>query len=208
MTPTDIENMFTRADGNYVFARWGRPIAPIVFGVDDATLQVVKGAVEAVARLARLDVVETDAEIGANLMFFFFTQWDELLAVPDLDELVPDLGPLVTRLNAAGANQYRGVRFDENGAIKACFVFLRMDGALGAQPAEDLALSQMVQVVLLWSEAAFATQSPLAIVTGGDATVLRPEIANLIHAAYDPVMPVAATDKSHALRLFGRMPLA
>lgn len=208
MTPADIENMFTRADGGYAFARWGRPIAPIVFGVDDATLEVVKGAIEAVARLARLEVVETDAELGANLMFFFFNSWDELLEVPDLGELVPDLAALIERLKAANANQYRGFRFDKNGAIKACFVFLRMDGALGAMAAEDLALSQMVQVALLWSQAAFGEKSPLAILPDSDATVLRPEIANLIHAAYDPVMPSAATDKSHALRLFGRMPRA
>ncbi|MDQ7070764.1 MAG: hypothetical protein Q9M48_08515 [Rhodobacterales bacterium] len=206
MTPNDIENMFTRADGDYVFARWGRPIAPIVFGVDDATLEVVKGAVEAVARLARLEVAETDAELGANLLFFFFRDWDELRAVPDLGELVPDLPDLVARLQAADANQYRGFRFDEGGAIKMCFVFLRMDAALAGMAAEDLALSQVVQTVLLWSEAAFGGKSPLAVLPDNDATVLRPEIANLIHAAYDPVMPVAARDKSHALRLFGRMP--
>ena len=35
--------MFTRHDGGYLFARWGRPIVPVVFGVDDATLSVVKG---------------------------------------------------------------------------------------------------------------------------------------------------------------------
>ncbi len=206
MTPRDIENMFTRADGDYAFARWGRGIAPIVFGVDDATLEVVKGAVEAVARLARLEVVETDVELGANLMFFFFRDWDELRAVPDLGELVPDLPDLVARLQAADANQYRGFRFDDAGAIKMCFVFLRMDAALGAMAAEDLALSQVVQTVLLWSQDAFGEKSPLAVLPDNDATVLRPEIANLIHAAYDPVLPVAAVDNSHALRLFGRMP--
>jgi len=77
---------------------------------------------------------------------------------------------------------------------------------LGAQPAEDLALSQMVQVILLWSQAAFGEKSPLAVLPESGATVLRPEIANLIHAAYDPVMPSATAEKSHALRLFGRMP--
>jgi hypothetical protein len=34
---------------------------------------------------------------------------------------------------------------------------------------------------------------------------LRPEIAAVIRAAYDPVLPVAATDPSHALRLAARM---
>ena len=101
----------------------GRPIVPIVFGVDDATLSVVKGAVEAVVGLAGIGMAETDPELGANLMFFFFRDWDELTEVPDLDRLVPDIGPLVERLKAADANQYRIFRFDEAGAIRACFVF-------------------------------------------------------------------------------------
>ena len=38
-----------------------------------------------------------------------------------------------------------------------------------------------------------------------DTTVLRPEVATLIRAAYDPVLPHAAQDTSHALRLAARM---
>ena len=37
-----IEQLFTRADGAYVFARWGRPIVHVVFGVDEASLAVFK----------------------------------------------------------------------------------------------------------------------------------------------------------------------
>jgi hypothetical protein len=35
--------------------------------------------------------------------------------------------------------------------------------------------------------------------------MLRPEIGALIRAAYDPVLPPAADDPSHALRLDARM---
>ena len=139
-------------------------------------------------------------------MVFFFRDWAELSEVPDLDRLIPDLGPLVARLTAAKANQYRVFRFDDSGAIQAAFVFLRMDPALAAQPAEELALSQVVQVMLLWSERAFAAQSPLAI--AGQKVILRPEIASVIRAAYDPVLPAAARDPSHALRLFARLEAA
>ena len=97
MTPDTIEALFTRSDGSFTCARWGRPIAPIVFGVDDATLQVVKGAIEAVVVLADHKMAETDPELGANLMFFFFRDWDELTEVPDLDRLIPDLAPLVAK---------------------------------------------------------------------------------------------------------------
>ncbi|MFO7772118.1 MAG: hypothetical protein R6V38_12385 [Roseovarius gahaiensis] len=202
---SQIEALFTRSDGSYAFARWGRPIAPVVFGVDDQTLGIVKGAVEAVAVMAGHQMAETDPELGVNLMFFFFQDWDELPQVPDMDRLVPDLVPLVDRLKAADANQYRIFRFDEAGAIKASFVFLRMDKELSTVPAETLALSQIVQTILLWSDTAFRTASPLAHIAEKQTTILRPDIADLIRAAYDPVMPPAASDPSHALRLAARI---
>jgi hypothetical protein len=136
-------------------------------------------------------------------MMFFFKDWAELPEVPGLDRLVPDLGPLVEKLTAVDANQYRLFRFDEAGAIKACFVFLRMDKHLSAVPAQTLALSQIVQSFLLWSDAAFKDRSPLAV--ADKTTILRPDIAELLRAAYDPILPSAAQDPSHALRLFARL---
>lgn len=203
MTPQEIEALFTRKDGNFIFARWGRPVAPVVFGVDDATLGVIKGALEAVCHLAGHEIAETDAELGSNLMMFFFRDWSELPEVPGLDRLVPDLGPLVEKLEKVEANQYRLFRFDEAGTIKACFVFLRMDAQLSAVPAQTLALSQIVQSFLLWSDTAFSKRSALAV--AGEQTILPPDIAGLIRAAYDPVLPPAAQDPSHALRLFARL---
>ena len=124
MTADDIQTLFTRKDGQYLCSRWGRPIVPVVFGVDDATLATVKGAIEAVVTLADL-------------------------------------------------------------------------------PAEVLALNEAVQVILLWGEAAFSETSPLA--RAGETVILRPEIAVLIRAAYDPVLPAVARDASHALRLAARL---
>lgn len=203
MRAEDIEQLFTRASGEYLFARWGRPIVPVVFGVDDATLATVKGAVEAVVTLAGHRMAETDPEQGANLMIFFFREWRELLDLPDLDRLVEGLGPLVARLEAEGANQYRHFRFEEGGAIRACIAFLRMDDALSQMPAETLALSLAAQVILLWSDRAFRDRSPLA--QAGGTVFLGPEIGAVIRAAYDPAMPEVARDPSHALRLAARI---
>jgi hypothetical protein len=207
MTPDDVTALFTRSDGTYAFARWGRPIVPVIFGVEDETIGVFKGAAEAVVTLAGHKMAETDPELGANLMVFFLRDWAELLETPHLDRLVPELGGLVPRLQDADANQYRLFRFDETGGIKAAFVFLRYDENLAAVSAQTLALSQMVQTILLWSDQAFRSQSPLVAVEGGEP-ILRREIADLIRAAYQPVMPVVAQDASHALRLAARIGLS
>jgi len=97
----------------------------------------------------------------------------------------------------------RPFRFDDAGAIRAAFVFLRMDENLSQVSADTLALSQASQTILLWSDKAFRETAPLAVVN--DQTVLRPDISAVIRAAYDPVMPAVAHDASHALRLSARI---
>ena len=203
MQAAEVEKLFTRSDGSYLFARWVRPIVPVVFGVEDGTLRVVKGAIEAVVALAGHRMAGTDPELGANLMIFFCRDWSDLPQVPGLDRLLPDLAPLCARLTRAHANQYRTFRFDPSGAIKAAFVFLRMDDALSALPVADLALMQAAQVILLWSDRAFAPLSPLADL--GGKIILRPAIAGVIRAGYAPEMPAVARDASHALRIAARL---
>ena len=203
MDVAEIEALFTRGDGSYLCARWGRPIVPVVFGVEDDTIGLMKGAFEAVCLLAGHQMAETDPELGVNVMMFFCRDWDELTGVRDLDRLVPELATLVGRLIKADANQYRIFRFDDRGAIRACFIFLRMDDQLAQVAPETLALSQAVQSIVLWSDVAFTESSPLALVDG--KAVLRPDIAAVIRAVYDPVMPAVAQDASHALRLAARI---
>ena len=200
----DIKKYFTRQDGQFAFARWGRPIAPVAFGIEDQSLSVLKRAIEAVICLAGHEMSETDPELGSNMMFFFVQEWRELHEVPNMDRLVPDLALLTRKLQAKEANQYRLFHFDEAGGIKACFVFLRMDEHLSAVSAETLCLSQIVQSVLLWSDQAFQSQSPLAVVEDG-RIILRTEIAKLIRAAYSASLPAHSNDPSFALRLFARI---
>ncbi|MEE4117925.1 MAG: hypothetical protein V2I65_02810 [Paracoccaceae bacterium] len=211
LSADDIAGYFTRSDGTFLCARWGRPLAPVVFGVTEESLGTIKGAIEAVASLAGLDVAETDPELGANLMLFFVRDWGELTETPGLDRLIPGLAPLVARLDRAEANQYRVFRFDEGGAIRACFAFVRMDAHMEAAPADALALTQAVQAILLWSDRAFsaeaggrAAEPPLARTPEGH-TVLRSGVASVIRAAYDPVLPDVARDPAHALRLEARL---
>lgn len=204
ITPEAIEAAFTRSEGGFHFARWRRPIAPIVFGVEDKTLEVVKGALEAMTQAIGHSMAETDPELGSNMMFFFFRDWRELLGVKGLDRMVPELGGLVSKLSRAEANQYRLFRFEAEGAISAVFVFLCMDQTLADIPAEEVALAQVAQSLVLWSDSAFIGQSPLGKLPNG-VTVLRPDVALLLKAAYDPILPDISQDKSHALRLFARL---
>lgn len=203
LSPEDVAALFTRQTGDYVFARWGRPIAPVIFGVDDATLSIFKGAIQAIVSHAGHHMAETDPELGANVMIFLTRSWDDVLDVPNLGALVPDLGPLVARLNGAAANQYRFFRFDAQGAIKAAFVFLRLDDHLAQMAAQDMALAQAAQIICLWSDTAFAKTAPIA--DAGGVAVLREGIAAVIRAAYAPMMPAAANDAAHALRLWARL---
>ena len=184
----EIAGLFTR-DGQYLCARWGRPIAPVIFGLGDESLPVFRDATRAVIAHAGQSLAETDPEMGANMMTFFVRDWDELAALPDLDRLTGQPG-LVERLKRQGASHYRLFRFDPDGAIRACMNFVNMGDKLAdahpAQLAEALAVNSML--------------------TFAHDVTPTPELAGLIRAAYDPAMPRVARDPSHALRLAARLP--
>ena len=201
-----IEAYFTRSDGKYIFARWGRPIAPVVFGIQDETLITLKTAIQSMVGLANHELAETDPELGSNALFFFFLSWDELLEVKDLDKIIPDLGNLVERLKSIQANQYRFFRFDADGGIKAVFTFICMDENLSSVSAEVLCLNQVVHMFLLWSDDAFKHKSPTLVEKNG-RVILNPIIGEIIRAVYQPTMPLFSDDKSHALRAQARVNL-
>lgn len=203
MTADEIASLFTRADGSYLFARWTRPVVPVVFGLDDATLATVKGAIEALVAVAGHRMAGTDPEQGANLLIFFCRGWTELLEVPDLGRLVEGLDRAVARLTAEGADRYAQVHFEADGAIRASFVLVNMGGRLAAEPADRLALDLALRALLLWSDQAFADRATLVEVPEG--AIVRPELLALLAAAYDPVLPPVARDRSHALRLAARV---
>jgi hypothetical protein len=201
-----IEAYFTRSDGKYIFARWGRPIAPVVFGIQDETLITLKTAIQSMVGLANHELAETDPELGSNALFFFFLSWDELLEVKNLDKIIPDLGNLVERLKSIQANQYRFFRFDADGGIKAVFTFICMDENLSSVSAEVLCLNQVVHMILLWSDDAFKHKSPTLFAKNG-RVILNPIIGEIIRAVYEPTMPLFSDDKSHALRAQARVNL-
>ncbi|MEL6478005.1 MAG: hypothetical protein AAFR17_11825 [Pseudomonadota bacterium] len=199
-----ITALFTRSDGSFRFARWGRPLAPVVYGTNDEGIRIFEEALASVAGLAGLEIRELDPELGANFLVFFSRDWAELKDVPHLEKLIPDLGKLVTMLQTAGANQYRIFGFDEAGAIRICITLLRYDRDLQQVSAQTLAVSQCVQALLLWSDTAFTAESPIALIDNGRC-IVKPWYADLIRAAYDPVLNATAEEASFALRLGARL---
>jgi hypothetical protein len=188
LTADDIAALFTREDGSFLCARWGRPVAPVIFGLADDSLDIFRTAIRAGFGHAGHPVAEADPEMGSNLMIFFVRDWDELRGIPDLDRLT-GMPELPDRLAKAKADQYRLFRFDTDGGIRAGMSFLNMSGALAeAHPA------RLAEAVTMRSTLSFAR----------DITP-SPALALLVRAAYAPILPVAATDASHALRLAARL---
>lgn len=200
----DPAPLFTQPDGNYRFARWGRPLAPVVFGVDDASLDVLKDTIRRTVAITGGTLAETDPELGANFMWFFCRDWEELREVPNLDKLLPDFDGMLASLGRSGATRYRTFGFDAEGAIRLSVVLIRVDAATEAQPLQTLATAETLQSLLLWAEGAFVADSPIAIVQGSGLCIVKPEYAALVRAGYDPVMPSSSADASHALRLSAR----
>ncbi|AGT07579.1 hypothetical protein JCM7686_0470 [Paracoccus aminophilus JCM 7686] len=190
MTQDEIEAFFS-AKGRYLCARWSRPVAPVIFGLADESLAIFRAAITAVLRDIRHPLTETDPEMGANLMVFFVRDWVELDDVPDLATLtgLPDLS---RRLIADKAEQYRLFRFDPDGSIRACLVFIKMSGALA-----DTHPGQLAETIAVGAMLTFARE-------------VRPSegVAALLRAAYDPIMPAVAQDPSHALRLAARLAMS
>ncbi len=202
--PDWVAGLFTRRGGSFRFARWARPLAPVIIGTDDQGCRIFEAGLGAVAGLAALEVTDLDPDLGANFMVFLVNDWAELIEAPNLVRLIPNLAGLIEQLTRHEANQYRVFSFEETGAIRLCITLLRYDDELQSVPAQTLAVGQAVQGMLLWSDGAFMDESPIAITEDGTCLV-KPNYAALLKAAYDPVLPDTASDASFALRLAARM---
>ncbi|MEM1160283.1 MAG: hypothetical protein AAGJ28_05070 [Pseudomonadota bacterium] len=195
---------FTRRDGSFRFARWSRAIAPVIVGTNDDGCRIFEDGIAVVARLAGIDMTELDPDLGANFLVFLVNDWAELDEAPNLVRLIPNLADLIETLSDHGANQYRVFNFDEDGGIRLCITLLRYDEELQKISAQALAVSQAFQGMLLWSDAAFSSESPIALMEDGTC-VVKPRHADLLKVAYAPELPVSATDQAFALRLAARL---
>lgn len=196
--------LFTAHDQRYHFARWGRPLAPVVFGVGDESLLHLKDAILMTVGISGGTLAETDPELGANFMWFFCRDWDEALAVPDLDKLIPNFENLITGLKEQNATRYRSFGFDKDGAIQVCVLLIRVDAATERLSLQTLGTSETFQSLLTFGENAFDVHSPIATIKVNNLCIVKPEYAAVVRAAYDPALPAASNDPAHALRVSAR----
>lgn len=200
----DPSVLFTAPDQTYSFARWGRPLAPVVFGVGDESLPHLKDAISMTVGISGGTLAETDPELGANFMWFFCRDWDEMLGIPNLDKLIPNFDNLIAGLKSQNASRYRSFGFDQEGAIQLCIVLIRVDAATERLSLQTLGTSETLQSLLTFGENAFAAQSPIATIKANNLCIVKPEYAAVVRAAYDPALPAASNDPAHALRVSAR----
>lgn len=203
-SPEAIEKMFTH-DGVYKFARWSRPQAPAIFGVDDATLGQMKETIIKTVGFTGQEIADVDPDIGMNFMWFFCQSWDELKDAPGLAKLMPDLNERVDRLNAENAFTHRIYGFEEDGSIRMCASFFRMTGEMLDVPLNVLTMTETIRSLLLWSDNALDEHQSVFMIDESGSCHGHPVFTALLHAAYEPVMPATADDASHALRLHARI---
>lgn len=202
-----VRAYFTRSDGSFRFARWGRPLAPAFFGFEEEGERIWREALRASVAIGGLELAKVDRELGVNFMVFSCGAWSELLEVPAMDRLIPDIARLLRVLEASGANQYRifgfapGERSDAPGPIRICITLLRRDEVFEMMSERAWALGQVVQGLLLWSDHAFTAESPVAEIEGVGRAVVTPRLQHLLRAAYAPELPSASDDPAHAAAL-------
>ncbi|MGF1501166.1 MAG: hypothetical protein ACFBSD_05050 [Paracoccaceae bacterium] len=194
-----IRALFTRSDGAFRFARWGRDLAPAIFGATETEARAFREAMAAVAGLGGLRVAERDPELGANALVFVVDSWPALLEIPHTEKLIPDLRRLIGVLGATGANQYRIFGFDPAGAIRIVTTLVARDDEVRRLSPGTVALSQAVQGLLLWSDRAFLARSPIAESAG--RSLVTPDIADIIRGAYAADVPAASEDPATAGRI-------
>ena len=203
-----IAALFTRSDASveslggptFRFARWSQPIAPAFFGLGEESAGVMRTGFREAAELAGASLAGDDEEVAPNILVYAVEDWRALRDAPQLAEIVPDLEGLIRLLSAAGVSQYRIFTFSPEDGLRFCVTLLRYDNALSKLSAPSLALGQAAQALLLWSDEAFAGESPVTVRRGGKA-LIKSRFARLLKAAYAPETPAYSEDAALAERL-------
>jgi hypothetical protein len=205
MTPDEIRTYFSTPNQGYFFARWNRPIVPVVFGDHCLEPDLLKAAL---GRLGELTGQPVDLAAPASSMNYgtlVVRDWRDLTDMPGVPRLMPNLAKLAAQLEAEGANQYRVFQRDWRGGIKRCFAAIRTGtGRFADLTPESMALRQVTLSFLQWSIPGIVKVGLVGPGPDGRDD-LKPQTAALLKAAYDPALPTSSKDPRHAEALAARM---
>ena len=204
LSENEIKDLFTQADGTYQFARWGRPIAPVIFGVNDQILAGLKAAISSTIGITGQKMGELDPDLGTNMMWIFCRDWDEVLELPDIEKLIPGIREKMTDIKNSNASSYRYLTFDKDGAIMFACVLIRPVGEYANQPVSVIGAAETLLTLATFGAGAFKKESPIAVIKENNVVVVKPKYAAVVRAAYDQTMPARSDDPAHALRVKAR----
>lgn len=186
------------------FARWGRPLAPVVLGLDEESAEAARAAVVEAAEAAGVGAVDEDPDLEANFLICVCEKWSQLKSISGLDRLIPDLERLLTLLSAVGANQYRIFRVAPEEGISFAVTLVRFDESVAGLSAQAIGATQAAHGLLMWSDEAFAEDAPVAINRSGRG-VIKTFHAKLLKAAYGEDAPSTSEDPNLADQLAAAM---
>lgn len=173
---------FFICDGWYLCVCWGWFVVLVIFGLVDEMLDIFCDVICVVLVYVCYFIVEIDFEMGVNMMSFFLCDWDELVSVLDLVELIGQFDLFVC-LVGYGVSQYCIFWFDVDGGICVCMIFVNMGGVL-----VDVYFVYLVEGLVMWVMLIFV-QDVLFLV----------ELVVLICVVYDLVMLVVGIDFLYVL---------
>ncbi|MCI4663541.1 MAG: hypothetical protein MRY74_02350 [Neomegalonema sp.] len=180
-------------------ARWSRPILPALYGVDPGSADAAYAAIAEACAVAGASISDPQADEAGepNLLIYVCKEWDELRAAPGLAGLEPELDAVIAGLAASDANQHRFFKLSRSEGIVLAVALLRLDGRMTAVSAQAAILGQAARGLALWSDAALASENPIALRRSGKAA-LKGWFARLLAAIYAPGAPVFSEDPALA----------
>lgn len=199
-TPDTITAAFTRPEG-FRFARWAQPIAPMIYGLDPASTNLMKAGLHLICDLTNHPYEDTDPVAGYNHVTLHCADWAELRDVPPLGPGI-DNAKLAEELTERDLPRHLVFWFDDQGAIIRALHLVRVDHALAELPADLLAIIHAMMAHLHWGPSAFESGTTQ---DGPHGAQIRADLLDLLRAAYDRSIPAASSDPSLALRLAARL---
>ncbi len=196
-----IRALFAAAGDETSFraARWTRPIRLAVYGAEPESAETIAAALAEAAAVAGATLADPEAEDGSepNFLVYLCDDWAALAGAPGLRALEPELDAVLAGLAASDANQHAFFKASRSDGILLAVFLIRIDERLAAISGQAAALGQAARGLALWSDAALASENPIALRRSGRAAY-KGWFARLLGALYAEGAPAYSEDPAYA----------